>query len=254
MSVRCGRWVMLGLWVGALLALPGCVTTGMSNHEFGEHSFNQYLYSLPSTPRPAGGVQVQTPLKLGVAQVGELTPAPPLMSALKGAAELCGHPVTLPARFAEGSLSPQVSRYGNRYTNSAAARDSNEPPVDQAKLATDALLSLAQSQGLTHLLLVGGAVDVQELVTDRTVWNWSIIGAYLMPSHELTARGTAMAVLVEVDSGRVLMLSQSNSEGRRDEPTVTADAGMKRLVLAQRDELAQKLGAQVVEDLRRLVR
>lgn len=252
MSSRSGRWMVWGLLVGALLALPGCVTTGMSNHEFGEHNFNQYVYSLPRTSRSEGRVQVQTPLKLGVAQIGELTPAPPLMSALQGAAELCGHPVTLPARFAEGSLSPQVSRYGNRYVAAPAARDTNEPPVDQAKLATEALLSLAQSQGLTHLLLVGGAVDVQELVTDRTVWDWSIIGAYLMPSHELTARGTALAALVEVDSGRVLMLSQSSSEGRRDEPTVTVEAGMKRLVQAQRDELAQKLGAQVVQDLRQL--
>jgi|GEM_PF-6419190 len=220
--------------------LGGCSMRGLSNREYGNHTITNYLYSLPAdSPSDA---PVRTPMRLGVVQLGEIAPQQEVMQKLAKQKSLISHIEPLPAWIA------QTQRYVSPYDQRMPANVSEEKSV---KDVIEHVLTMAEERDLDYVLFVGGTVEQQTLETDRTVWDMTILGAWLIPSHELEANAKAIGVLMDVNNSRVAMMSYAASDGRRDEPTATVHAGQQRLLNDMRQQVGSNLADRFLQDLRK---
>jgi hypothetical protein len=214
-------------------AVAGCATTGLSNRERAGRDYSHYVYSLYDAPAGAaerGGLLA--PARLTVAQVGEVAPPPAMIETLRQQGDL----------FADVQGVPAAMQIDER-------REATDP--GQARQQMSRLVHLSRDMGADYLLVLGGTIDYGQASTPLSALDITIVGAYVVPSREMTASGKASAALIDLRSNRVVLLTTTAAQGQRLDSAVGAEGGRHKLVASVRDQLVDTLAANFIEEYRR---
>jgi len=243
------RHAMIALAASAAAALTGagCSMSYLSQREAAGRTQSDYLYSLYDQASPAaagnqGPVRaLRLPTTVAVVQVGEVAPPQGMIDALRKEPAVFARVEAMPATNLPGvyvrdpSAAPRYSRY-----------QAPPAPVERPSLAS--LRAAAQDAGMEYLLLVGGTIDHDTHGTPLSAMDLTIVGAFVVPGHE--ARGTAKgsAALIDTRSGRIVASSSAETRASTLAPAVTVDSEEEKLMERLRDDVAAKLGTQVLVD------
>ncbi len=213
----------------------GCLSD-VSRREAGGETQGAYLNQLLANADPRefsqDRVAFAVPAGVAVAQVGELAPPQPMMMRLREHDALFRRAVAIPA----------VDGVRWRYGEPQAA-----PQNDIRSLRT-----MAGSLGMDYLLLVGGTVDQIESATPLSLFNLSIVGAFIVPSHRTTTTLKSSGALIDVRTGRVVAISSAEARDEQLRPLVSAGGDMDRRLSAMRDEVAVALADAVAADCQKI--
>jgi len=228
--------------IGAVaLVLAGCVTTGLSTRETREQNYSTYLYALYDNDQAdavATRPTVALPVKAAVAQIGEVAPPQAMLDALRKEAGLFRTVEGIPGIF---ELDRTDRWTGNRSNETAAqARQRAQAQVKQ-------MLRFARDLGMDYLFLYGGSMDYGTRQTGFSVLDLTIVGGYLLPSQELKGTARVSGALVEVSSGRVVLVVSAESQRQAYAPTLNVEGAQDRLLDTLREETITKLTQQLIE-------
>src|SRR5687767_6294874 len=165
-----------------VLSLAGCQRTGLSPQEQ-QGQYQNYIAALYDSPRVAGspvaspgaatvpGATLAGPIRLAVAQLGEVTPSADAIEQLRAQPQLFAVVQPLPA-------------------SSDPARQYHNPPADprgEAKVHLERMMRLAADLGTDYLYLYGGTVDYGTESNPLSVFDLTIIGAFIVPGKTVKA-------------------------------------------------------------------
>jgi rhombotail lipoprotein len=224
----------------SLAGLAGCESSGLSPREAGGRTYSSSLHALYDVPFPAGEhrpAQLALPTKLAVVQVGETAPPPAFLDALRA------HPALFTRVEGLSGASGVTARDGY-------GADSTITAETQARRDVERLQQIARDMGMDHLLLVGGTIDQLTKENGLGLLDLTIVGAFVVPSKQVEAEAKASGALVDLDSGRVTLVASAGTSKGRLASTATQDAGRVDVLRAARDEVLEKLAADVIAQCR----
>ena len=261
---KASGWATVGLAVAGVAVglLAGCSSEGLSPRESGQQSYNMVMYKAAGQQRPAvvsgpavaapmspsydGPVvvavtseRVATPAKIAVAQLGEVAPPAAMMDALRAHPELFRRVLSVP-----GTFDSPVNNGSDRPAFAA-------PPAADAGQA-DVLVhmrSIAGSVGADYLLVFGGQIDHGHQDSGLELLNLTIVGAFIVPSQPIVVDGKAAGSLIDVRSGQIVMNFSAQAKGSGAAPSAFVGNVEEGAVLKNKDELVQKLTADVVAQM-----
>lgn len=232
------RLATTGTSIVALLATVGCSTSGLSAHESGEQSAPMMMYTAADTGVPTvAPVSIRTPLMLGLAQVGEVTPPEPMLAALRARPNLFARVLPVGGRFGEGE-------------------DTNRPPLSDGRQTTPAgpsardqlthMRSMAATMGLDYLLVFGGSIDHGSQGSGLQLLDLTIVGAFVVPSHGVSVDGRAVGSLIDVRTGQIVLSFGATAKGTGAAPSAFVGSVEQGSVMRNRDELVAKLTDDII--------
>ena len=217
----------------ALFAVTGCTYNGLSPNEGGTQTIGQYVL-WAAERQPQATARPAVPMRLGVAQVGELTPPQWMLDdlTLKTDCFVAVRPV--PCFFGEGC-------YSN--ANAEQARADAEHRMQR-------ILTVAKNMGVDYLFIFGGNLDHSSESNPLAVLDWTIIGAYIIPGKNVKGTARAMGTLLNVQTGEVMLLTTA-SVAKETLSTWAGESGAERRMVESLRELAIRA---LSEDFLRKVR
>lgn len=231
--------------VGALaVVLTGCVTTGLSTRETRGQNYSTFLYALYDTQEPMDTTShptVKLPVKVAVAQIGEVAPPQAMLEALRKDVGLFRTVEGIPGVF-------ELTRTDRWEPGNAP--ESAQDAKSRAQAQVTQMVRVAKDLGMDALFLYGGSMDYGARQTGWAVLDWTIVGGYVVPSQELKGTARASGALVDVSSGRVLFVVSAEAQQRRHAATLTVEGAQDRLLDTLREETITTLTRQLIERLR----
>ena len=204
--------------VAGLAALVGCSSSGLSPHEQGQQSMPMMMYTATDNgPGVTGPVRIATPLRVGVAQVGELTPPQSMLDALRAKPDLFARVTPVGGRFGEATTDDP---YRRPMGDGPGSPDRNVP---SAKDQLSRMRTLAASTGMDYLLVFGGSIEHGHQGSGLELLDLTIVGAFVVPSHGVTVDGRATGSLIDVQTGRVVMTFSAAAKGTGAAPSAFVD-------------------------------
>ena len=240
--------------VALAAVLAGCTSSGLSPRETDRQNYSSLVYSLyelPATPADAADAPLAAPPKLArparvaVAQVGEVAPPQALLAKLRGRPDLFSRVESISgttAPIGPGGEFPQQAAY------SSPAPGSQE----QVRLDVSRMRRMARDMGMDCLLVIGGTMDYATHGNGLAILDLTIVGAFVVPSKEITAKATAAGALVDVESGRVVLTASADAGKGGLASTATQEGGELNVLRQARDEVVDKLADSVVAQCQRL--
>lgn len=220
--------LLVGLILGCL-GLTGCETTGLSLREQGENNYSNIIYGLSSQASSPRLTRLKDPFRLAVVQVGEQSPHPAMMRAIRESDLPVTDLIPLPA------AGLQIS---------GADKRSDIEAYVQKKVAS--MLSLARSQGADYVFLFGGSADIGQKNNALQILDLTIIGGFLIDSNTVFADGKAVGALVDVDTGSVVFLVSADQSASGGYPSF--NFGARDEILGKfRQDLVQALGGEFIK-------
>jgi hypothetical protein len=228
------KTILLAAIIPAALLMTGCDTTGLSMRE--QH--NSYAAMMNSvyreTPGGATNKPLVKPMRLAVAQIGEVAPDAPLVTALGKDASLVREVIPVPM---PGDI---VGNFGYNYADGKA----NTP--DNLAAQVKSARNLARDSGADYLLLVGGSIDSFDTENVLAVFDLTIVGGYLVPAAKIHMDGKAAAALVDVESGRVVCMVNSQLHQSKSTPDFFSTQKRNEMSADMRGEILQVLAGDVL--------
>lgn len=228
--------------VSMVAALLGCESSGLSYRERGTQTMTGLTYATYSLPELAGGRQAAAPrfpLSLAVAQVGEVAPPEEFVKAL----------AEKPTLFR--TVQPVPGTAPAEASDSYAARHQKSGPPnlqEEQRRHVERMRRLAADLGASHLLLVGGTMDTTNEATGLSVFDITIVGAFIVPSRKIRGETRAAAALIDVPTGHVQLLSSATDGSSTMRSAVGQSDGQIALAQRLRDRVLGKLARQVIAD------
>ncbi|MDB5322857.1 MAG: hypothetical protein JWN40_4488 [Phycisphaerales bacterium] len=220
-----------------LAVVAGCESSGLSPRETHGGDYSTYLYSLyddggatAQPGRPGADVLLRAPLRVGVAQVGEVGPAEGVLARLRAEPTLFASVQAVPAVF---------ERMGQQTVDAAEARR-----------RVSMMRQHARDLGMDYLLMYGGTMDFGSEQTSSGLLDLTIVGAYVMPSKDVKAVGRSAAAMVDVRTGRVVLSASSEGERKKWVPTMAQGGAQVEVLKGLRDEMVGRLADAVVTRVR----
>jgi hypothetical protein len=229
------KTILLAAIMPAALLMTGCDTTGLSVRE--QH--NSYAAMISSVYRetPAGvtNKSLVRPMRLAVAQIGEVAPDASLVTALGKDTSLIREviPVPMPG--------DTLGNYGYNYAGGKASTP------DSLAVQMQSSRNLARDAGADYLLLVGGSIDSFDTENVLAAFDLTIVGGYLVPAGKIHMDGKAAAALVDVESGRVVFMVNSQLHESKSTPDFFSTQKRNEMSADMRGEILTHLAADVLE-------
>lgn len=207
------------------LLLVGCTSSGLSENETPMHNYSALMYSdnfalAPTDPAANAPVRAlpREPIRVAVAQVGEIAPPQSMLDALRARPDL----------FSQ--VTP-ISDAGNAVQQMSQMRQ------------------MARDFGADYLLVFGGNIEHGHTQTGLSVFDLTIAGAFVVPSNAVIVDGKAAGALIDLRTAQPVMSFSSEAKGNGMAPTAFAENAEAGSTLADRDELVKKLTGDVVRQL-----
>jgi hypothetical protein len=225
----------------SLAALAGCDSTGLSPREAAGRNFSAYVYALQphAAPNDAAPAALALPANLAVAQVGELGPPTRFLNKLRARPELFAR-----VEGVSGAVSVEPQPVN-------PAGDSTITAEERARVEVDRIRQVARDMGMDHLLLVGGTIDQVTKENGLSLLDLTVVGAFVAPSKQVDAEARASGALIDVASGRVRLIASADTSRGRLASSVTQSSGEIDVMREARDEVLDKLAAQVIAQCER---
>jgi hypothetical protein len=231
-STRCASAAALSLAV-----LAGCDSTGLSPREAAGRNFSSYVYALQphaGATTDAAPAPLALPTKLAVAQVGEVGPPSSFLNKLRAHPSLFSR-----VEGVTGAVTVEPQRAN-------PAGDSTVSTEERARVEVEAIRRIAREMGMDHLLLVGGTVDQVTKENGLSLLDLTVVGAFVVPSKQVDAEAKASGALIDVASGRVTLFASADASRGRLASSATQTSGEIDVMREARDEVLDKLAAQVI--------
>jgi hypothetical protein len=176
------------------------------------------------------------PTTVAVVQVGEVAPPQRMIDALRKEPAVFARVEALPGNDVLGTYARNPVR-----SNGSIIQQPARPSLESIRAA-------AADAGSEYVLLVGGSIEHDSKATPLSLMNITIIGAFVVPSTETRGLAKASAALIDVRTGRIVTSSSAEARDRSLVPSVEADGEALKLMDRLRDDVAGKLGTQVLAD------
>ena len=229
------KWTSLILTVGLL---AGCSTTGLSPREHGPNRYTQLVYSFcEQQDKTAGEPEpIHTPMRLGVAQIGETAPPGELINELKMHRSLIREVTPLPL---PGDIE---TRWNYRNTNEP---DESEKIRRQA----ETLRTLGQQLETDYILVIGGNIDSSVESRPTEILDLAILPGMIIPSQKIIMNARAGGAFINVKTGQLEFLLTTTSEATDNCPSFYVDQEREKMAVAQRTVLCKQLSDELVTKL-----
>ena len=197
MNIR--KFIAFSLVTLCVLSLSGCYETFLSSREYHSPKYSTYIYQLyeqntEASPNKRPQLQqVQLPIRIGVAQIGEYTPSKVMLDELQKNPRLFSHIESLPT---------EVDRERNTYYQP----EQKETPKQDSTKDIAKMIGLAQDLGVDYIFLYGGTVDISAKSNLWSVFDITIVGAYILPGYDYKAAGRASGALIDVRTQKVIFM------------------------------------------------
>ncbi len=220
-----------GIVLSVVLLFMGCNTTGLSLREGGDVNFSSVLYSLKASGKNDEiKAPLQTPMVIAVSQIGETAPLESVVETLKQSPYV-SKVITVPG---------DVESFRTPYFH-----DTKEEKVTPQ---SPAIRQLAKELGADYLFIFGGNIDSGIEAGWFSLFDIATIGL-LVPSQNIYMEGTAAGVLMDVNRGNVYFIVNAKDKINTYAPLCLATSKEERLRVTMRDQLANKLGKNMVLEL-----
>ena len=225
--------IMLAL----LLAMTGC-SAGLSHREspgdFGNFVNSLYENQNPQNPGDDGRGTLRLPAKVVVAQMGEVAPRERVLEYLQTERTLFTSVQAMPGNVIEHPIHNETVD---------AARQRQQRQIERMRrVATDL--------GGDYLYVYGGTIDHDTNSNPFSVLDLTIVGAWVAPGKNVRAEAKASGALVDVRSGRVMVLSTAEARKKTLASTASADDAETRLLFKLRDEVVDELTRRMVTQVK----
>src|SRR4051812_3847425 len=158
----------------ALLAAAGCAH-GLSARETRTQNYSAFVLSLYDQPlQQAQPARLVAPMRVAIAQVGELAPPQAMLTQLRNKPELFMRVEGIPGVFEEAASG-----------NQSGALTANER--QQVRDRVGRLQRLAVDMGMDYLFIYGGSLEHYKRDNPLQVLDLTIVGAFVVPSREIRA-------------------------------------------------------------------
>ena len=239
------QWIKGAVATSAMTVLVGC---GYEARRSGQGTdYAKYVYALydDSCDRTAWTTSgPRFPLSVAVAEIGELAPPPELVDGLRADTRSFRRVTAIPG-ISDGDF------HFDPYARDSTSGSPTTPTVASTRSALRRIERLAHDTGMDYLLLVGATVDSRTRPTPASILDLTIIGAYVVPSNDLSGQARASAILIDVRTDQVLMTSSATANDKTFAPSVVDQGAEDHLIRALRDEVYQALTKQILVDARR---
>lgn len=221
--------------VTSVIFMAGCETTGLSLREQGNFNYSNFIYGLydgKSNSAKEKRILIK-PIKLAVAQVGENAPPKLMLEKLETKNDLIAFVSVIP-----------VGGSGSNYY----ANDKTQDVTDFGS-RMERMRNLAKDLGADYLFLFGGTSEMGERQSWLGVMDFSIVGAFIFPTHKIVTEGKASVALIDVETGKAVFMV-SSQEAKDDYGTTYNLSGKQEQVLTNlRDALVGSLTDQFIKKL-----
>jgi len=180
-------------------------------------------------------------MNIAVAEVGELAPPPVVLDELRKEPALCRRVEGIPG-IANGDY--LTSPYNVHDYPVASPNGKDDALV--AAAAMRRMLRMARDMGMDHLMLFGATVDSDVHATGLSAFDLTIIGAYIIPSRDITGQARASAVLIDLRTSRIVLSASTEANKNRFVSAADEEVGEDHLVKQLRDEAFGTLGSQMI--------
>jgi hypothetical protein len=226
----------LAITLAALLITTGCETTGLSQRERPGVTYPNYILSLQPKQSQDTRTKPVPPLRLAVAQVGEPAPAKIMLEKLEADHALVNSVVGLPvpAEEQDRNFNP---------------RDFKQNKSENYSAEMQSLCHLAQSVGADYVFVFGGNIDSWQDGNALKVFDFTIVGAAIVPSAKIRAEGRTAGALIETATGDPVLFVNAEAKSSTTSPSYQADGRNNTLKAGLRDELTSKLADALLKRL-----
>jgi len=227
------------------LLLGGCLPNyGLSPRETRGNDYSTLIYEglpLASTTRESSPIIPALPMKIGVIQAGEVAPPPSVLKILAAKTSLLSRVEALPGIYDGNDQQAPVLLFKPATQGVVTEADASQMNAAARRRAVDRMRALASSMGLDYLLLYGGTIDRNDSDTPLAIFNLTLVGLYLIPSREAHAQAHASAALIDVRTGRVIVLLDACSEAKCLVPYACTSNGLDGVTDAAREHAIDAL-------------
>lgn len=225
-----GKVTLFVAATGVALLVSGCETTGLSPRETGRGSYSHFVYQMAREQQPvAASTYMRKPIRLAVAQVGEVAPSTNILSRLKSHPDQIASVIALPLP----SAGPEA--HYQPWDRQAATRQ--EAPV--ARLSE--IRSLARAMGADQVLIFGGSIDTRSSRNPLAILDVTIVGTAIFPSTEIHAEGKAAGIFVDVATGAIRFQVEAEQTASGATPSAFAYEKKDSVRVKTRDALVANL-------------
>lgn len=217
----------------AILGLvTGCDTTGLSARERSGVTYPNYILNLPAsgTNRPG---PLPKPLRLAVAQAGEVAPSSVMLDRLATRPDLIASVSGLPL--------PDAVNGGMRGRSADASASYAE--------AVAAACRLARNTGADYVFLYGGTVDTWRKSNSLNLLDCTWVGAAIFPATQIHVEGKASGALIEAASGTPVWFVTAEDQETARSPDLLVNGRQAELTVQTRDALANRLATRLLDKL-----
>jgi len=237
------KFGIVGAGCAVLVAGAGGCSFGASRSGQGA-DYAKYVYALyddPSGGPTASASSPAFPIGVAVAEIGELGPPTDLLEALRKDTRCFRRVAGIPG-IADGDF--RLDPYAVRATPDCDVR----PVPAGTRVALRRLERIARDTGMDYLLLLGATVDSRTRPTPASILDLTIVGAYVVPSNDLSAQARASAVLLDLRTERVVMTSGAAASDNTFAPSVSNAGAQDQLSRSLRDTVYKQLVRQIIAD------
>lgn len=220
--------------VAVVCSLAGCETTGLSPREASGASYSNYILGLPSGGTNAPAQKPVTPIRMAVAQVGEIAPSEAMLDQLAGQPALVASVIALPL---PGGLDNY--NYYNRANDPAGNYAARVKPV----------CNLARAAGANYVFIFGGTVDSWRKNNSLSVLDITLVGGAILPGCEINVEGRGAGTLIETATGEPVLFVSVDAKKSAGSPDMLAVGKTTEMSAQVRDELIRKLTGELLKKL-----
>jgi len=226
--------------LGILVLATGCETTGLSPREGSKGSYSHFVYQMAREQPPAATARpLRKPIRLAVAQVGEVAPSTNVLNRLRNHPEQIASVIAMPL--------PGTTPNSPYQHWSPERSASQEPSVARAA----EIRALARAMGADHVLIFGGSIDTRSTRNPLAVLDVTLVGTAIFPSTEIYAEGKAAGLLLDVDSGAIRFQVEAEQNTSGTTPSAFSYEKTDSVRVKVRDALAANLADEFVRKLSR---
>ena len=209
------NFILATILGAAVSVLAGCESNGLSNREHSGVDYANYVLSLPVNQPDAMSKKTTLPIRLAVAQIGEPAPPSSMLASLAARPDLVTLAIGLPLPGEK-----QAGGYEGR---------------------VQSLCKLAKASGADYVFLFGGNEDSWSEGNFLRIFDFTVIGAVLIPATEIVLEGKGAGVLIDASTREPVFLVNVETKGSKYSPDWFADDRTVGLSAQCRDQLVRKL-------------
>jgi rhombotail lipoprotein len=195
-----------------------------------QQSYPTFIMSLYDDTKPQRTPMPTAPLRVAVAQVGELVPPQAMLDHLRRNKGMFQRVEGLPAVFDDYSQSGALPTTPKQITRDRVAR----------------LQRMTQDLGLDYLFLYGDTVSSYTRENPLQILDLTIVGAFVIPSREVRANGKAAGALVDAKTGSVIFIASADTEQAKMATNSNQEGEGLKVVQNARESLTLRLADQLI--------